>query len=305
MSGIRGYVRATCNPDPDSFLRVLIAWWIDEVTGFPIKERSGVLRYFVRIGDELHWADTKAELVKKFGAEMRPKSLTFIPSKVTDNPILLQRDPDYLANLLALPAIERAQLLDGNWNVRAVAGSYFKREWFGIVDKAPADAVRRVRFWDRGATERRAGTDPDATAGLLLSKDRQGVYYIEDVRKVFASPFAVEKLMCQCAESDGRNTTVSYHQDPGSAGVAEAQAAARALDGFNVRFKTATGDKETRAKPVSAQAEAGNVKIVRGLWNQDFLRELENFPQGNHDDQVDALSGAYEHLATYRKIILV
>lgn len=75
--------------------------------------------------------------------------------------------------------------------------------------------------------------------------------------------------------------------------VNEAQATARTLDGFNVRFATATGDKETRAKPVSAQCEAGNVKIIRGLWNDDFIRVLENFPVAKHDDEVDGLSGAH------------
>jgi len=49
-------------------------------------------------------------------------------------------------------------------------------------------------------------------------------------------------------------------------------------------------------KPVSAQCEAGNVKLMRGLWNDDFLRVLENFPAGRHDDEVDALSGAYEQI---------
>jgi predicted phage terminase large subunit-like protein len=107
----------------------------------------------------------------------------------------------------------------------------------------------------------------------------------------------VEQAMKACAQQDGRSTTVAYMQDPGSAGVAEAQATARALDGFDVRFAVATGDKETRAKPVSAQAEAGNVKIVRGLWNDEFLRVLENFPVGKHDDEVDGLSGAYERIA--------
>jgi hypothetical protein len=70
------------------------------------------------------------------------------------------------------------------------------------------------------------------------------------------------------------------------------------LDGFNVRFAPATGDKETRAKPVSAQAEAGNVKLVRGVWNDEFLRVLENFPASKHDDEVDGLTGAYECIAT-------
>ena len=134
----------------------------------------------------------------------------------------------------------------------------------------------------------------DATIGLLLSKDTQGIFFIEDVRKMFASPHTVEKAMKACAEQDGPDTIVAYAQDPGSAGVAEAQSTARALDGCDVRFKTASGDKETRAKPVSAQAEAGNVKIVRGLWNDECLRVLENFPAGRHDDEVDALSGAYE-----------
>src|ERR1035441_6735875 len=75
MSGIRAYVRGTCNPDPDNFIRFLIAWWINPDTGLAIKERSGVLRWFVRRGDDLHWADKKAELLKQFGADCGPKSL--------------------------------------------------------------------------------------------------------------------------------------------------------------------------------------------------------------------------------------
>jgi predicted phage terminase large subunit-like protein len=294
MSGVKGYVRGATNPDPDSWVRTFLEWWIDADTGLPIKKRSGVLRWFVRIGDELIWGDSRAELAEKFGSDAEPKSVTFIPANITDNKILLASDPDYLANLRALPRIDRERLLSGNWNVRATAGSYFRREWFGVVDTPPKDVVRRCRYWDRAATEKRSDNDPDATCGLLLSKDSAGVYYIEHVEKLFASPHTVEKKMLQCAERDGPETTIGFMQDPGSAGVSEAQATARALDGFNVRFRTASGDKETRAKPVSAQAEAGNIKIVRALWNDAFLRELENFPAGKHDDAVDALSGAYE-----------
>jgi predicted phage terminase large subunit-like protein len=218
--------------------------------------------------------------------------VTFIPAKVFDNKILLAKDPAYLANLKALPYIDRARLLDGNWNVRATAGSYFKRDWFGKVDSVPSDIAARCRFWDRAATEKRTDNDPDATVGLLLAKDSAGVYYVEHVEKLYASPFQVEKAMKRCAKNDPPETIVAYAQDPASAGVAEAQATARSLDGFDVRFAPATGDKETRAKPVSAQAEAGNVKIVRGLWNDELLRVLENFLAAKHDDEVDALSGA-------------
>lgn len=291
--GVKPYVRATCNPDCDSWLRNFIAWWIHPDTGLPIKARSGQLRWFVRRDDALSWADTRQELVEKFGDDTEPKSVTFIPSNVHDNKLLLQKDPGYISNLKALPLVDRQRLLDGNWNVRPAAGNYFRREWFTIVDRAPADIAARVRFWDRAASEQRPGTDPDATVGLLLSRDLSGCYFVEDVRRLYATPGAVTAAMVSTARQDGQLTQVSFHQDPASAGVFEAEATARALDGFNVRFCVASGDKETRAKPISAQCEAGRVKIVRAPWNDDFLRELEGFPVARHDDAVDALSGAH------------
>ena len=112
----------------------------------------------------------------------------------------------------------------------------------------------------------------NSVIAVPTTKDKAGVYYIEHVLKMFASPHSVEKSMQTCAEADGPETIVAYMQDPGSAAVAEAQATARALDGLNVRFVTASGHKETRAKPVSAQCGADNVKIVRGLWKDEFLR---------------------------------
>jgi predicted phage terminase large subunit-like protein len=296
MSGARSRIRATCNPDADSWLRSFLAWWIDPNTGFAIKERSGVLRWFIRDGDSLVWGDSKAELVEKFGEDCAPKSATFIPASIHDNQILLAKDAAYLANLKALPLIERSRLLDGNWNIRATAGTYFRREWFGTPLETPpaeSDVAERVRYWDRAASEKRPGTDPDATVGVLVSKTRQGVYVVEDCVKLWASPHQVELEMLNCAQRDGVSTLIGYAQDPASAGVAEAQSTARFLDGFNVRFATATGSKEVRAKPISAQVEAGNVKLVRGLWNDEFLRILENFPTGKHDDEVDALSGAH------------
>jgi predicted phage terminase large subunit-like protein len=297
-SGARSRIRGTCNPDADSWLRTLLAWWIDADSGFAIKERGGVLRWFVRDGDALVWRDTPEELRQLFGPDCGPKSCTFIPAHVGDNRILLEKDPGYLASLKALPMVERARLLDGNWNVRAVAGSYFRREWFGApLDFPPVEVAGRVRYWDRAASERRPGTDPDATVGVLVSRTHQGVYVVEDCAKLYGSPHQVEAEMVKCAKRDGAATTIGYMQDPGSAGVAEAQATARALDGFYIEFATATGNKETRAKPVSAQAEAGNVKLVRGLWNDEFLRVLENFPVGKHDDEVDGLSGAHALLA--------
>jgi predicted phage terminase large subunit-like protein len=306
-SGVRPLIRAGCNPDPDGWVRKLIDWWIDPETGFAIKERSGVIRWFIRKNGRLEFSDTKEQLEERFGVwdpikkrGCLPKSLTFIRADIFDNQIGLEKDPDYLANLEALPLVDREQLLKGNWNVRPSAGNVFKSSWFGVVEAAPADAEQRVRYWDRAATEQKDGNDPDATCGLLLSRDRRGVFYVEDVRHMRASAFTVDTAIVNTAAQDGVETTIGYMQDPGSAGKAEAQQMARMLAGYSVKFAVASGDKLTRAKPASSQAEAGNIKIVRGRWNEEFLRELENFPPPGtkgHDDQVDALSGAMEILS--------
>lgn len=110
MSGVRPYMRATCNPDPGSFVARLLEWWIDQESGFPIQERSGVVRWFEKINNEIVWRD------KPIGSDGE-KSITFVPAKLEDNPTLLRIDPGYRANLLAQDRVQRARLHDGNWLV--------------------------------------------------------------------------------------------------------------------------------------------------------------------------------------------
>lgn len=299
--GIRPYVRATCNPDPDSFVAELLSWWIDQETGYAIPARSGVVRWMVREGDRIHWFDTSTAAIDQHGPECGAKSITFIRSKLEDNRILMERDPGYLANLRSLPMVDRERLLHGNWRIRPAGGSLFRREWFEVVDVAPQDGTA-VRYWDRAATEKRADNDPDWTAGVRLRKSG-GVYYVEDLVHLRDRPLGVERSVLNTAKQEPK-IMVGIEEDPGQAGVADAQAYVRLLDGFNVRLRRPTGDKVTRAKPVSAQAEAGNIKIVRGAWNREFLDELEGFPDAAHDDIVDALSGAYGVLSGGRRILV-
>ncbi|MCU0503516.1 MAG: terminase family protein, partial [Anaerolineae bacterium] len=163
LCGVRPYIRATTNPDADSWVAELLAWWIDQESGFPIQTRSGALRWFVRVNDDLVWADTAAELQARYPL-IPPKSLTFIPARLQDNAILMREDPGYLANLLALTPLERGRLLDGNWKIRATAGKVFNRGWFEIVEAAPAGGLT-CRFWDFASTEKAlAKDDPDFTA---------------------------------------------------------------------------------------------------------------------------------------------
>jgi hypothetical protein len=129
--GVRPYVRASCNPDPNSWVAKLIEWWIDQETGFPIAERSGVVRYLTRDGDRLVWGRTKAEVIEQcphiFGTlqlvesgvdvEQMVKSFTFIPGTIYENKLFIAKDPSYLGTLLSLPEEEKRRLLKGNWKI--------------------------------------------------------------------------------------------------------------------------------------------------------------------------------------------
>ena len=308
-SGIAGYIRATCNPDVDSWVRKIIDWWIGE-DGYPIKERSGVVRWFIRVDDELIWGDTKEELIAKNGPHQIPKSLTFIASSVHDNKILMEKDPSYLSNLMALSRVERLRLLGGNWDVRPSAGMYFQREWFEIIDYLPDNWIKCVRYWDRAATKpNEQNKNPDYTVGLKMYSYPDGTYVVSDVSRTRDTPLKVEQFVKNIASQDTPICRICVEQDPGSAGVADADNYVRLLGGYDVRVRKPTSDKVTRALPVSAQCERNNVKILRGDWNDAFLSEAENFPPSEgstvkkktdedmgHDDQIDGLSGAYNEL---------
>lgn len=298
-SGIRGYVRATCNPDPDSWVRRFIDWWIGQ-DGFPIKERAGKLRWFIRINDTMIWANTKEEIYAVYGRgeEIQPKSVTFIPSRLQDNKILMKKDPSYLSNLLAQNRVDRMRLLEGNWNVRESAGMLFQQDWFPVIDAIPSGWLQCIRFWDRAATKpSETNKDPDWTRGLKLYKYPDGTFLVADLKSMRDTPGQIENLIKSTAAHDGRSCRIMSQQDPGSAGVSEIEHFIKMLVGYDVRSMTTSKDKVTRAKPVSAQCEARNVKVLRAPWNNDFFRELENFPDAKHDDIVDVLSGAFNELS--------
>lgn len=298
--GVRPYVRATTNPDADSWVAEFIAWWIDQETGLPIPERAGVLRWFVRVDDTLHWGDSREELVEKFGCDPDdPKSVTFIPASVHDNPALLSKDPGYLSNLKALTRVERERLLGGNWKVRPSAGMYFARGEANLLASMPDDIIATARAWDLAGTEPTdENPDPDWTVGLKLGRRANGRPVVLDVKRVRQRNYKVRQLMRDTAEADGKEAHIAIPKDPGQAGKDQSSSMVEELGGFIVQVMTPTGSKVVRAGPVSAQWQAGNIDVAPFPGREAFLAELEAFPDGAHDDQVDALGDAYKILPT-------
>ena len=295
ICGVRPYVRATCNPDADSWVAGFIRWWIDPKTGLAIPERSGKIRWMIRLNDKIIWADSKKELESEHGPECLPKSVTFIASSLFDNRILMEADPGYLANLKAMSVVDRERLLNGNWKIRPAAGLLFRREWISVVDTAPAD-LQIVRYWDLAGTEKTATNDPDFTCCVKMGKDSEGRYFILHGLSMQKSPFHVEQAIKNMADQDGKKVMVGLPQDPGQAGKSQAHSFVRKLTGYRVKTRPESGDKPTRFGPFSAQCEAGNVFFVQGAWNEEFFNWLEGFPEAAHDDHADACSGAFNLL---------
>ncbi|MEG2001236.1 MAG: terminase family protein, partial [Evtepia sp.] len=140
--GIRPYVRCSTNPDPDSFVRKLMRWWINPNTGYAIPERSGIIRYMARLNGEVQWAGSRAELIQMGAENTEIKSFTFIMSSVYDNLELLKQNPEYISNLKALPTVEQERLLNGNWKITPAAGLYFKRSRVNLIEELPDDVVK-------------------------------------------------------------------------------------------------------------------------------------------------------------------
>jgi len=305
--GVRPYIRATCNPEP-GWLADFLDWWIDE-DGYANLERSGVLRWMVRLGDDqIAWFDTEYE-AQAAHPDIPPKSVTFIPATVYDNQELLRRDPGYIANLKALTLVDRERLLGdaqrgGNWKIKPSAGKVFNRAWFKVVDAVPAGGIV-VRRWDFAATAKELNKkDPDYTASCLMLV-MNGSYYILDITAEQIDPARIDQtymnLTLQDAvrfnqEKEKRQYLSRWEQEPGSAGKRESWRLARMVAGMDARGISSQADKLIRAKPLAAQAEAGNVYILAGAWNELFLNHMHGQPELPHDDIMDATDGAFEDL---------
>jgi len=306
--GVLPYIRATCNPDPDSWVAHFISWWIDQDTGYPIAKRSGKIRWFVRIEGELVWHDNKKELIKAF-PKSKPKSLTFIAAKVFDNKILLEKDEGYLATLEALPAVDRERYLMGNWKIRLAAGMMFPRDRWKYVDKLPEEKMKVCRFWDKAGT---AGGKGARTAGVALGVTDPGTlnqrWYIIHAKVGRWADKEREDIIKETAQKDVDrfdDYIVGVEQEPGTGGQDSAQATIRNLSGFRVFKERATGEKQSRWKEFACQQQAGNVYVVRSNdWDwHEYIMELDGLAgdkeldKSKLKDLADASSGAFNKLS--------
>lgn len=317
VPGLPRWVRSTSNPGGagHEFVFTRWKWWMDpeaKIVGraprlHPVTGKTlppalpGEVLHIVRNEDG---TETAFDCMQFADGKKISRSRTFIPAKLEDNPTLVAEDPSYRLALNDFDPVRRAQLRDGDWLAKAHAGMYFKREWVSSEDRAllprrPDDIVAWLRYWDRAAGEpSEQNPNPDWTVGTLWGLRRSGHAVVADVKRFRASPMQVKKRIKETAHDDVFELgacAVALEHDPAQAGKFEMAEYLAYLVGYEVIPvpKRKGDDKESWFRPCSRACENGMVQVVKGAWNAVLFDELEAFPFGDKDDQVDTMGGGY------------
>lgn len=293
--GVTPYVRATCNPDPNSFLVTgpdgwgggLISWWMD-TDGFPIAERGGAIRYFARVNDRLVMGDSADEVSQSTGfAPELIKSLSFIPAKVFDNRALLDANPEYLANLQSLSYIDRERLLNGNWKISADGGVILAK-WLQYYSSLPVFS-RIVQSWDVAVKDNDLNSFSVCTT-WGVAKDG---YYLIDIWRARREYPEIRAAAIAQFDKHRPHTVLIEDKASGQALIQELRRSTR----IPILPILPRNDKVTRIKDVSVLFESGRVFLpARAAWLADYTVELTTFPLSAFNDQVDSTSQALHYL---------
>lgn len=321
----------SCNPDPDSYLRTWVDWWLypegHEKFGLPDPDKNGATRWLLRVGGDLCWSDTPEDLIARYGKphlgvndpkQVKPLAVQAIFGTIYDNPWLIENQPEYLSTLESLPVLERRRLLEGDWEARQEGSTYFDRNWVTEVLEYPTRSEIReiVRAYDfAGTLVSDANPSPDYTATVKIAKMKSGKYRILDVKRTRITFGNWLKFIVDNAAEDEPGTIVCIPLDPGvgAAGATKLLSQQLAEHGIAAVKMRASMKKLDRFRPFSAMAFNEGIEIVKGCChdlenniessNEFFYKELEAFTgerkrgENGHDDMVDATSDAFAKAA--------
>jgi len=290
-------MRLTCNPaGKGHWLTNWLEWYLLE-SGLPNPDRCSVIRYFTMRDSQMVWADSKEELLKEIPG-CSPLSFTFISANVYDNPVLMQRQPEYVAWLEGQDREAKEALLYGNWYVTKSFEGFFKRKWTPTVADTPFVARRMRGFDTAGSVKDEVNKDPDYTATVLLSKTKDGKYCVEHAHRFRERFHTVEEYILNLSRSEPDDITYVLPVDAGAAGKAYARSLQQKLaeSGRHVILhQTNNKSKLIRFRPFASVCQSGAVSVLSSQWNDWFFDELEQF-QGDgkqHDDALDSCVSAF------------
>jgi len=295
--------------------------WVDQTMS--TRKTDKKISVMVLIMQRLHEDDPSGHLLKKPGKRFRHICL---PGQIVD--YYDQLNPEEFAqyyedglldiNRMSWDVLEEMEADLGQYgfsgqvgqNPVPPSGGMFKVDHIQIIQSmpAPVNIVKTIRFWDKAGTsekELKAGSSSPRTAGVKICKLQNGKFIVVDVKKGRWSSDERERIIRETAEVDGTTVEIGVEQEPGSGGKESAQGTIINLAGFNVYRECPTGDKVARADRFSVQVNEGNVMLLQGDWNQDFIKEYRFFPFGTFKDQVDAGSSAFNRLTGKKEVRIV
>lgn len=300
-------MRMTCNPaGKGHWLTNWLEWYLLD-SGLPDPDKCGAIRYFTMRDNEMVWGNTPEE-VKEQVPGCFPLSFSFVSAVVYDNPVLMERQPEYVAWLEGQDRETKEALLYGNWYVTKQSEGYFKRSWTPVVDEPPFIG-RRVRGFDlAGSVVDEVNKDPDYTATVLLSKNREGNYCIEDARRIRERFHTVEEFIMDLCDSDPPDVTYVLPVDAGAAGKAYASGLQKRLaekGRYCLLYPHSVKSKLIRFRPLASVCQSGSVSVVSADWNDWFFDELEQFigDGKTHDDALDSAVVAFWALNQTREFV--
>lgn len=169
-------------------------------------------------------------------------------------------------------------------------GGLFKRAKFNIINDAPADIIRRVRFWDLALSER---TSADYTVGVEMGITAQGCLVVLDVKRFQKEWDDVVPEIAKVAVADTNKKQIGVETAFFQSRAVKKLLVRPELHMHSVRGYKPDTDKFTRALPFAARVGEDMVDVLRRSWTESYIEEMTMFPNATHDDQVDASSGAY------------
>jgi predicted phage terminase large subunit-like protein len=184
-----------------------------------------------------------------------------------------------------------------------LGGGMFKTDHLILVERPPhlLEISETVRYWDKAGT-----ADGGAyTVGAKMCKMKSGSFFVLDIKRGQWASEERERIIKECAKADGVHCKVFVEQEPGSGGKESADATIKNLAGFSTYKDRPTGDKAYRADPFSVQVNLGQVSLLKGDWNKEYIEELKNFPNSTYKDQTDASSGAFGKLTNMKKVTIM
>lgn len=304
---MRPKMRLTANPGGKGhWLTNWVEWYLLP-SGLPDESKCGVTRYFTMRDNEMVWGNSEEEIQQLVPGSI-PLSFTFIPANVYSNPILMKRQPEYVAWLEGQDRETKEALLYGNWYVTKQHEGFVKRNSFKVVEEPPFEG-KRIRGFDM------AGSVPDEinkgncdyTATVLMSKSGDK-YCIEHVHRFQKRFHDVEEYIVNLSKVEDDDIVYCLVIDPGAAGLAYARSLQQkiAMTGrFVILQKSGGKSKIARFRPLASVIQSGAVSVVNAPWNDWYFQELEEFTDNDkhkHDDALDATVTAFWALNQDRQL---